>query len=128
MSVDVARCSFLELLFLDDEASLPCHKTLMLGIFLILLQAADGILTSVGVARYGVSIEGNPFLRTLMESYGHIPTLAVVKFLAVLIVLHLMQLAAELPWVKSAMGAVSCIYVCAAIIPWLYVLFLRPLF
>lgn len=106
---------------------LPARNVLMLGVLLALLQAADGILTSVGINRFGITIEGNPFLRSLMEEFGHIPTLALVKLLAIIVVVSLTIIANRLPWVKSAMGAVTCIYLFAAILPWTYILFFRPL-
>lgn len=100
-------------------------KVLLLGFFLASLQAADGVLTSIGVTRFGTSIEGNPVLRQLMEHFGHIPTLAILKLIAIIIVLSLTYLAQRRPWVHNAMGALTCVYLVAAILPWTYILFFK---
>ena len=104
------------------------NSALLLGFILCSLQALDGILTSMGVSRFGTAIEGNPLIRTLMEEFGHVTALGLVKFCAILVVIALTCFAKRLPWVNNAMGAISCIYVFAAIIPWTYILFLKPLF
>lgn len=100
-------------------------KVLLLGFFLAALQAVDGVLTSIGVTRFGTSIEGNPMLRQLMEHFGHIPTLAILKLIAIIIVLSLTYLAQRRPWVHNAMGALTCVYLVAAILPWTYILFIK---
>lgn len=102
------------------------RSALLLGAFLCVLQAADGILTSLGISRYGIDAEGNPILRHLMYELGHIPALGLVKALAILTVIGLTCFAKKLPWVNQAMGAISCLYVFAAIVPWTYVLFIKP--
>lgn len=103
----------------------PGREALFLGFLLILLQTADGILTSMGVSRFGLSVEGNPLLRLLMEEVGHVPALALLKLSAVVVVVGLVFLTSRLPWIRSALGAVSCIYLFAAIIPWTYILFFQ---
>ena len=104
----------------------PAQKALLLGCFLSLLQALDGILTSLGVSRFGVAIEGNPFIRGLMEEFGHVTALSVVKCLAIVVVIGLAYFGRKMPWVNNAMGAVSAVYVFGAIIPWTYILFVKP--
>ncbi len=99
---------------------------IFLGIILAILQLMDGVLTSIGVARFGIGIEGNPLLRALMAEFGHIQTLTLLKFLAIMIVIGLTLLAYRLPWIKNAMGALTCLYLVAAIIPWTYLLFIKP--
>ncbi len=91
---------------------------------LIVLQALDGILTSMGVSRYGVNAEGNPLLRALMSEFGNVPTLGMVKITAILFILALSYYAKRLPWIHNAMGAISCVYLFAAVLPWTYVLFI----
>ena len=108
--------------------SVDDRKALLLGMILILLQAADGLLTSVGVSRFGVSVEGNPFLRHLMMEFGHLTTLTMVKFIAIAMICAMTYYATRQPWIRSAMGAVSAIYLFAAIIPWTYILFIKPYF
>ncbi len=111
---------------------LPAQKAIsdnavFLGALLIFLQTADGILTSVGISRFGLAAEGNPLLRHLMAEFGHVWTLAILKLVAILIVVALVRTAQRLPWINGAIGAVSCIYIFAAIVPWTYILFIRPL-
>jgi hypothetical protein len=105
---------------------LPAQKALAAGAFLCVLQAADGLLTSVGMARFGTSMEGNPLLRHLMETLGHIPALTLVKALAILVVIAMTMQARRLPWIQNAMGALSCVYMLLAIMPWTYILFIKP--
>ena len=111
-----------------ELSAVHAREVLFLGVLLAFLQLLDGIFTSMGVARWGTSVEGNPFLRTMMEQFGHLPTLALMKCLAIGIICCLTMLAQERPWVKNAMSAVCCVYVVAAIIPWAFILFIRPLF
>ena len=99
----------------------------ILATSLCLLQVFDGLLTSVGVARYGTDVEGNPLIRGLMEQMGSLPALGLVKLLSIIIVLGLAYFAPRVPWIKGAMGAVTCFYLFAAIIPWTYILFIKPL-
>ena len=103
-------------------------KALVLGAVLALLQALDGLLTSVGVSRFGVAVEGNPFIRALMQQFGHITALSVIKTLAVLVIVALVILSRRMPWVNHALGAISCLYLFSAIIPWTYFLFIQPYF
>jgi uncharacterized membrane protein len=101
--------------------------TWMMGSFLIFLQCVDGFLTSLGVRRFGLEIEGNPFLRYMMAEFGQLEALAVLKFAALLVVITLILISSYLPWVTRALGAVSFVYVFAAILPWTYLLFIHPL-
>lgn len=105
--------------------SVPAKGAIFTGCFLASLQALDGIFTSIGINRYGLGIEGNPLLRVVMEEFGHIPTLAFLKLLAILIIVLLTVISARMPWVKGAMGAVSLVYLVAAIVPWTYILFVK---
>lgn len=104
-----------------------CDKALVFGMLLCMLQVFDGILTSVGVSRFGTAIEGNPFIRALMEEWGYVTALGFVKVAAILIVVGLTFFARRIPWINNAMGAISCVYIFAAIIPWTYILFVKPL-
>ncbi|MCB0324848.1 MAG: hypothetical protein KDD69_14795 [Bdellovibrionales bacterium] len=123
-SLDVARLES----FGASRRTFSYDKAFFLGAFLAVLQALDGVLTSMGVSRFGVAIEGNPFIRSLMEELGHVTALGLVKALAILIIVALTIFARRLPWINNAMGAIGCVYLFAAIIPWTYILFLKPLF
>jgi len=107
---------------------LPARGVFATGMFLALLQILDGMLTNMGINQFGVSIEGNPMLRSMMLEYGHVPTLAVVKIISIILVLTLTVYSGRIPWVKNALGAVTGIYLVAAIAPWTYILFVQPLF
>jgi uncharacterized membrane protein len=102
------------------------REALLLGALLVLLQAADGLLTMWGVDRYGVGVEGNPFLRHLMEQFGHVQILTLVKCVAIMFVGALTYYAKRQVWIRNAMGAVSAIYLFAAILPWTWILFIKP--
>lgn len=105
---------------------LPASQALIVGSILIILQALDGILTGMGVERFGLHMEGNPFLRLLMAEFGHVPTLAALKFVAISIVVLLTIMVKRVPWVENAMSAISCLYILVAILPWTYILFIKP--
>lgn len=90
----------------------------LLGALLCALQIADGVLTGIGVIKFGTSIEGNLLLRSLMESYGVIHTLLGVKLACIGIVLSLCCVAHSIPWLRTALRGVTSLYLFAAIIPW----------
>lgn len=98
-----------------------------LGIMLTVFQALDGFLTSAGIDRFGISVEGNPLLRLLMEEFGHIPVLTLLKSAAITLVICMTLLANRLPWIRHAMVAVGGVYLLAAILPWTYILYIRPI-
>lgn len=104
------------------ELEKPSRALIYFSIFFISLQVADGMLTSIGMTRFGVHGEGNPFLRNLMHDYHPDKVLLVVKSFAVVIILILTYIAKKVSWVKDLIGTLSCIYLFAAIIPWVYVL------
>ena len=99
------------------------QRVVLIGTFLVFLQVLDGIFTSIGIMRFGLSVEGNPLLRALMEEFGHVPTLAASKIIAMCVILGLTCVAQRLAWVRNAMGAVTCVYLFAAVLPWTYILF-----
>ena len=102
------------------------QRILNLSILLIILQLIDAVLTSIGVARYGISAEGNPFLRNLMLEWGCIPTLAAVKSAAILAILLIASFAHEIKWIPRVMEATCALYILAAVAPWTYFLLLAP--
>ncbi|MCB0343789.1 MAG: hypothetical protein KDD66_01660 [Bdellovibrionales bacterium] len=110
------------------SALLPARSVIEIGVLLMLFQAMDGVLTTIGINRFGLAAEGNPVLRQLMVEFGHIPTLTILKSTAIIIVLALTLIAARLPWVKNAMSALTCLYFFTAIVPWTYILFIKPFF
>jgi uncharacterized membrane protein len=87
-------------------------------IVFLLAQCFDGVFTYVGVVTYGLGIEANPLLSTLMGSVGHGVALTGAKTIAALlgICLHLRR-------VHSAVAALTAFYLAVAIIPWMVILF-----
>ena len=85
----------------------------------LLAQASDGVLTYVGVATYGVGIEGNPVIAWLMDVLGLGPGLATAKVTASLfgILLHLTA-------VHKIVALLAGFYLVVAIGPWVTILFL----
>ena len=85
----------------------------------LIAQACDGVLTYVGVATYGLRVEGNPLLTWLMGGLGNAAGVAAAKAIAggFGIVLHLIA-------VHRVLAALAVFYVAVAILPWIGVLFL----
>jgi hypothetical protein len=88
---------------------------LILAVFLI-AQLFDGVLTYVAVAMLGVVDEGNVLLATAMQFAGAGPALVGAKTLASVcgILLYTRGL-------FFVLGALTCLYLLAAITPWLFI-------
>src|SRR6266545_419787 len=84
----------------------------------LIVQALDGMLTYVGLVTYGPGVEGNPLLSWMMSAIGAAPALAGAKFAASMfgIVLHLTA-------VHRTVALLAALYVSAAILPWVELLF-----
>jgi hypothetical protein len=106
---------------------IPHKQVIVIGISLCVLQILDGLLTLMGVSRFGIDIEGNPLLRNLMLQFGSEFILLVTKLFAILVVILLTTLAHKIFWIKNALAAVSCVYLFGAILPWTYILFVKPI-
>jgi|688.fasta_scaffold25574_1 hypothetical protein len=98
------------------------REVLILGVILSLAQVLDGILTGIGMATYGTSMEGNALLRSLMHSVGYLPALLIVKGASIGVIAFLCSQALKVSWLKLAMRAVIAIYVVFAIVPWTFIL------
>ncbi len=81
-----------------------------------LVQALDAAFTYWGVTLHGRDIEGNPLVASLMLSIGEGPALASAKLAAAGcgMILHLTH-------VHRIVAALTAFYVCAALLPWVYV-------
>lgn len=77
------------------------------------VQAADGILTLAGVARFGLSVESNPLIAFSMTMFGAGATLSIAKVWAVLMgtVLHGAR------W-HGTLALLTIFYVFVALLPW----------
>lgn len=84
----------------------------------LVVQALDGMFTYVGIVSYGPAVEGNPLLSWMMAALGAGPALAGAKFAASMfgIVLHLTA-------VHRTVALLAVLYVSAAILPWVELLF-----
>jgi uncharacterized membrane protein len=100
----------------------PAGRRSLFGDFVVitflLAQCFDGVFTYVGVMTYGVGIEANPLLASLMAAFGHGVALTVAKVIAagLGICLHLRG-------VHSAVAALAGFYLLVAIVPWTIILF-----
>jgi hypothetical protein len=98
------------------------RRSLTFGNFAIIafliVQALDGGLTYIGIVSYGPAAEGNPLLSWLMALFGAAPALAGAKMAASMfgIILHLTA-------VHRTVALLAALYVSAAILPWVQLLF-----
>jgi uncharacterized membrane protein len=87
-------------------------------VLFLLAQCFDGVFTYVGVASFGIAIEANPILASLMTTFGHGAALAGAKAVAGIlgICLHLHE-------VHGAVALLTGFYVAVALVPWAAILF-----
>jgi uncharacterized membrane protein len=87
-------------------------------VIFLLAQCFDGVFTYIGVATFGIHIEANPVIASLMGYLGHGPALASAKILAGFlgICLHLNE-------IHGAVALLTGFYLAAAIVPWTAILF-----
>lgn len=97
-------------------------EIIILGLVLATLQIVDGILTGIGVAHLGTEVEGNSFIRMLMEHLGYIPALVLIKTIALMVIAGICALSSRVQWLSFAMKTVIFIYLSAAVIPWTFVI------
>ena len=84
----------------------------------LLTQCLDGVFTYVGVTTYGIGVEANPLIATLMSVFGHGVGLMSAKLIAagLGILLHLYE-------IHVAIAALSAFYLAVAVLPWSALLF-----
>lgn len=109
----------------QTQDATPGRQMLLLATIMIALQIVDGVLTGIGISHLGISAEGNILLRMMMENIGYIPTLVLVKTLAVFVVAALYFISLRVPWVAKAMRFMIAIYLGAAIIPWSAIILIK---
>lgn len=105
------------------EIEKPSRDFICFGIFLASLQIFDGVLTSLGLSRHGIQLEANPLLRSMIQQFGIVEALVIAKIFAVILVILLTILAKHLRFIRDIIGALSCLYLFAAVLPWLYILY-----
>jgi hypothetical protein len=88
------------------------HALWALGLF-VFVQIADGVLTAVGIARFGPAVEANPLLVHSIQTYGAGAALVAAKSVAILGggVLHAYSYHLLLAFLTVG-------YVFATLIPW----------
>ncbi len=86
-------------------------------ILFLVSQALDGVLTYLGFKQFGVNIEANPLISSVVPILGQGFAVAAAKLLAAGfgITLHLRG-------VHRAVAALSALYVAVAIVPWMLLL------
>jgi len=82
-------------------------------VLFLLAQAADGVMTYVGVTTFGVHLEANPLLASLMATFGQGTALTGAKLVAagLGISLHLIG-------THRILAVLTGIYFFAALLPW----------
>lgn len=95
----------------------PVFGNVALAMFL-LMQCLDGLLTYLGVAAFGIAVEGNPIVAALMTQLGHEVGLLSAKIVAAAlgVCLHLHQ-------IHSVVALLAGFYLTAAVAPWALILF-----
>ena len=87
-------------------------------VLFLLAQAADGVLTYVGVSTYGPHMEGNPLIAWLMVTIGDAAGLATAKVTA-----GAFGIALHLSAVHKAVALLTAFYLAVAVVPWVAILF-----
>lgn len=90
----------------------------------IVLQIFDGILTYLGVKRFGINGEGNPLIHILMLNMGAVLALVTVKALAILSLIAVNSKVESNTIVKRGLKLSIWFYMLLAIIPWTVILYL----
>ena len=96
-------------------STLPGSRTRALWLLALFaaIQLADGMMTTSGVARFGVDVEGNPLLRFYAASLGIGLALTAAKVFAVGCATVLYVRAQHL-----ALSLLTLGYVMVALVPW----------
>jgi len=97
-------------------------KAALLGIILVIVQLADGILTFAGVSTWGADLEGNLFLRELVSTYGAAKALFFVKTAAIAVVIYITFRAHRRRWIRPLIMLIVALYLLLAIVPWAIIL------
>ena len=98
--------------FVRTVAAHPRFGDAVIVLFL-LAQAADGVMTYVGVTTLGVHLEANPLLASLMHAYGQGAAVAGAKIVA-----SVLGISLHLIGVHGILAVLTGIYLLAAVLPW----------
>jgi hypothetical protein len=83
----------------------------------ILTQVLDGVATLHGISLFGLPIEGNLFLRFLMERFGPVPVVVCAKALSVVGGAYLYSRKSYF-----LLTVLTVFYILCVLIPWMNVL------
>jgi len=94
---------------------------------LLICQPLDGILTYMGVSRWGIIAEGNPLIRSSMGSIGIIPAILLFKIIAFILALFFIFYKdfffnGSIKLADILLFFISNLYIIVVVI-WIYVLF-----
>ena len=92
--------------------SQPAFGNTVIVLFL-LAQAADGVMTYVGVTTMGLHIEANPLLATLMGIVGQGAGVTIAKVVA-----GALGISLHLVGVHRIIAVLTAIYILGAVVPW----------
>jgi len=68
---------------------LPTMRKFHLAVLLLICSGIeDTILTAENVSKYGIGIEGNPFLRAMIENFGLMPGLVTTKLIVSILIVY----------------------------------------
>ena len=82
-------------------------------VLFLLAQAADGVMTYVGVTTMGLHIEANPLLATLMATVGQGAGVLLAKVVA-----GALGISLHLIGVHGIIAVLTAIYMVGAVVPW----------
>ena len=83
----------------------------------LLAQCLDGIFTYVGVNTYGLGVEANPIIASLMATVGHGAALVGAKSVA-----GTLGVCLQFREINAAVALLAGLYVAVAIVPWVAIL------
>ena len=98
------------------------RRALEWGLLLAVFQVLDACLTYIGVRLIGIRMEANGFIVELMQAYGVAPALFILKTLTLLLVFALTAYAHTRRWIRVLMMILCLVYICAAVVPWVFII------
>ena len=90
----------------------------------IVLQIFDGILTYLGVKRFGIDGEGNPLIHMLMLNVGVVLALVLVKSFAITSLIAVNSKVESNTILKRGLKLSIWFYLLFAILPWSIILYI----
>lgn len=90
----------------------------------IVVQILDGILTYIGITRFGELAEGNPLVQYLIMRLGVLFGILLPKSLAILSTIPLNKVAYTNDTIRAGLAFTIIFYSILAILPWTVILLL----